>query len=272
MIQSLYTGASGLTGQQKNIDVIANNVSNLNTDGFVRSRFDFQDCLYLRMRAPKPASNGPEKNLMRGSGAIAYQTALILQQGPLRETGRVLDFALEGRGFFAVENPLLDEEYEGNADRSILLVRGGNFHLSVEEESAYLVDEMGRYILNENSQRIELPAGVPVEGIVCSAEGQLSYTPPLGGETVEIARLMLLDFVNPAGLERVGHGAFVQSDNSGDIINADAAVLQRMLESSNVDYSEEVTRLIRAQRAYQIASRVVTTADQMMGIANNIRQ
>lgn len=271
MIQTLYTGASGLTGQQKNIDVIANNVSNINTDGFVRSRFDFQDALYMRMRAPKPASNGPEKNLMRGSGAIEYQTALILQQGPLRETGRALDFALEGRGFFVVENPFIDEDYEGDADQSILMIRDGNFHISVEDDVAYLVDLSGRYILDEDGERIMIPEGVPIENIACSSEGLLSWTPP-GGETVLIAQLMMVDFVNPGGLEKTGRGGFIQTDNSGDLIDAKASVRHRTLEASNVDYAEEVTRLIRAQRAYQMASRVVTTADQMMGIANNIRQ
>lgn len=272
MIQTLYTGASGLTGQQKNIDVISNNVANLNTDGYIKSRFDFQDCLYLRMRAPKPASNEPEKNLQRGAGAIEYQTARVFLQGPLKETGRVLDFALEGRGFFAVENPFIDEYYEGEADQSILLVRNGNFHVSPEGENTYLVDAQSRYVLNEAGERIIVPNGIDPERISCSAEGRLTYTPPTGGETVEIAQLMILDFVNPGGLEDVGNGAFVQTDNSGEILEAGATVLQRKLEASNVDYADEVSRLIRAQRAYQMASRVITTADQMMGIANSIRQ
>jgi flagellar basal-body rod protein FlgG len=283
MIQTLYTGATGLTGQQRNIDVIANNVSNINTDGFVRSRFDFQDALYLRMRVPKPRSqpsltDGPERNLMRGAGAIDYQTARIFQQGPLKETGRVLDFALDGRGFFVVENPFIDELYEGDVDQSILMLRDGSFHLSVEEEGeAFLVDGRGRYVLNLEGERIMIPEGISVERIACSAEGLLTYT-PAGGETVEIAQLMLLDFVNPGGLESVGGNAFMQTDNSGEIleepgvIGSGTVVRQRVLEGSNVDYAEEVTRLIRAQRVYQLASRVVTTADQMMGIANSIRR
>ena len=273
MIQTLYTGASGLTSQQKNIDVIANNVSNINTDGFIKSRMDFQDLLYLRMRTPRPIDNGPERNLQRGAGIRTYQTATIFLQGPLKETGRALDFALSGKGFFVVENPVIDEDYDGDADPSILMTRGGNFHLSVEDDGHYLVDLHGRYVLDDSEQRILLPEGVAIEDIRCDAEGTLSYwTPGEEGGTTEIARLMIVDFVNPGGLAAVGGNAYIQTDNSGELLDeASARVVHRTLEGSNVDYAEEVTRLIRAQRVYQLASRVVSTADQMMGIANNIR-
>ena len=272
MIQTLYTGVTGLTGQQKNIDVIANNISNINTDGYIKSRFDFQDCLYVTMRAPHPASNGPEKNLQRGNGAIEYQTARIFQEGAHVETGRALDFTLTGRGFFVVANPFPDENYEGEADQSVLLVRGGNFHVSAEEDGAYyLVDSQNRYVLNAEGERIELPQNAAIEGIQCSQDGILSYV-DASGVTVEFAQFQILDFVNPGGLADAGNGAFIQTENSGEIIENTAAVLQRRLESSNVDYADEVTRLIRAQRAYQLAARTITTADQMMGIANGIRQ
>ncbi|MDR1736330.1 MAG: flagellar hook-basal body protein [Oscillospiraceae bacterium] len=271
MIQTLYNGASGLTGQQKNIDVIANNVANVNNDGFKKERFDFQDALYMRMRAPHPASNGPEKNLMRGSGTIEYQTASVLIQGALRETDRVLDFALDGPGFFAVEPPFENEDYEGEADISIHLIRNGNFHLSVEEEGTFLVDSHGRYLLSEDGERIVLPPEMPPEELVCDSEGYLYYFDAEGNQ-IDLVRLQIVDFVNPGGLEDIGNGAYIQTENSGEMVESGAAVLQRRLEASNVDYSEEVTRLIRAQRAFQMASRVVTTADQMMGIANSIRQ
>lgn len=271
MIQTLYTGVSGLTGQQKNIDTIANNIANLNTDGYKKTRFDFQDCLYSTMRAPSPASNGPEKNLQRGNGAIELQTAHIFLEGSLSDTGRVLDFAIEGKGFFVVENPLTDESYEGEADQSVQFVRNGNFHISNEEEGAFLVDSAGRYILNTEGERISLPQNMSIETLRCSPDGTLSYADAQGTVT-DIARLQVVDFVNPGGLADAGNGAFVQTDNSGEMLEIKGSVLQRKLESSNVDYSDEVTRLIRAQRAYQLAARAVTTADQMMGLANSIRQ
>lgn len=271
MIQTLYTGASGLIGQQKNIDVIANNVANVNTDGYKKTRFDFQDCLYVTMRAPHPASNGPEKNLQRGNGAIELQTARIFLGGSLTDTGRVLDFAIDGNGFFVVENPTVDESYEGDADQSILMVRNGNFHISNDEEGAFLVDPQGRYVLDTEGERIALPTSVPMERLLCSGDGLLSYVND-EGVLVEVAQMQIVDFVNPGGLADVGNGAFMQTDNSGEMTEGTGKIVQRKLEASNVDYAEEATRLIRAQRAYQLAARAVTTADQMMGIANSIRQ
>ncbi len=267
MIQSLYTGASGLTGQQKNIDVISNNVANVNTDGFKASRFDFQDCLYLRMQSP--TDNSPQKNLQRGAGAIEYQVAKLFLQGAVRETGRTLDFALEGNGFFMVENPNPLEENEGMDE--MLYTRSGNFYISPEEgsgEGGYLVDASGRYILSADGDRIFINNP---EALSVSQEGFLTETSSQG-EVTEIARLGLMDFTNRQGLAAVGDNLYMTTANSGEEAEAAATVRGSGLESSNVDYAEEVTRLIRAQRAYQLAARCVTTADQMMQQVNNIRQ
>ena len=271
MIQMLYTGRSGLTGQQKNIDVISNNVANVETDGYKATRFDFQDALYARLRAPHPASNGPEKNLQRGSGVLEYQTARLLRNGGLYDTGYGLDFALEGRGFFVVENPLDLEDEDVEADQTVLMVRSGSFHLSAEEDGDFIVDQHSRYVLDADGERIALPEGVTADMLSCDTFGMLTCFDP-EGEVIEIAQLQIVDFVNPMGLSDVGNGAFMQTDNAGELLEAvTGKVVHRKLEGSNVDYAEEMTRLIRAQRAYQLASRVVTTADQMMGVANSIR-
>jgi flagellar basal-body rod protein FlgG len=268
MLQALYTGASGLTGQQKNIDVIANNVSNLNTGGYKASRFDFQDCLYLRMLSP--TDNSPEKNLQRGAGAIEYQTARIFHQGALSVTGRTLDFALEGQGFFIVENPNPLEENMGLDE--VLYTRDGSFYISPEAEGetgGFLVDSAGRYILDADRNRIYIP---DPSRLSVGEDGSLSHLSELG-EVIEIGVLGVTDFVNRMGLADTGNNLFMATDNSGEELEElSVKVLGGSLESSNVNYSGEVTRLIRAQRAYQLASRVITTADQMMGLANTIRQ
>ena len=267
MIQALYTAASGMVGQQKNIDVIANNVSNINTDGFKMSRLDFQDCLYRRMLSP--VDNSPQKNLQHGTGAIEYQVAKLFLQGPIRDTDRPLDFSLEGNGFFMVENPNPLEENEGLDE--ILYTRSGNFYISPETEGAeggYLVDSSGRFVLSSDGERIFIsdPSTLAVD-----TQGYLSQT-DYHGTVTEIAWLGLADFTNRSGLASVGDNLYMATLNSGDETEAMATVRSNSLESSNVDYGEEVTRLIRAQRAYQIASRCITTADQMMQQVNNIRQ
>ncbi len=264
MIQTLYTGATGLTSQQKNIDVIAHNVSNLQTEGFKRSRFDFRDCLYMRMQSP--VDNSPGKNLQRGAGAIEYQIARMFAQGATLTTERTLDFMLDGRGFFAVENPNQLEDNEGRD--AILYTRKGNFYVTPEEEGGFLVDADGRYLLEEGGERISLryPSTLSI-----SAEGVISETDN-DGNSFEVATLALKDFSNRDGLQSVGDNYFMESANSGELIAAGGTVRQGALEGSNVDYGNEVTRLIRAQRAYQLASRVISTADQMMQTANNIRQ
>lgn len=263
MIQTLYTGATGLTGQQKNIDVIANNVANMETDGYKKSRFDFQDCLYVRMRSP--VDNSPEKNLQRGNGAIAYQTARSFAQGPLLESDRRLDFAIEGRGFFVVENPAPQDEDGSDTE---LYSRAGSFFLSTEEDGDYLVDAQGRYVLGENGERVLIP---DPSTLTIDKDGTM-FCRNADGSSQEIGRLAIRDFTNQAGLAAVGGNDYKYTANCGEMTEALGKIKQNCTEGSNVDYSEEVTRMIRAQRAYQLAARCVSTADQMMGVANTIRQ
>jgi flagellar basal-body rod protein FlgG len=270
MIQMLYTGASALLSQQRNIDVIANNVANLETDGYKKTRLDFEELLYKQMKAPYPASNGTEKNLMRGNGIRASQMIRLFMQGALQDTGRSLDFALEGPGFFAVENSAEQDE-DSDIDETVLFVRGGNFNLSVEEEGTFLVDSQSRYVLSAEGARIQLPPGTDMSEVSCDPEGLLFLSGAEGG-IQEIAKLQLVNFTNPGGLKDLGNGAYIQTETTGEILESDATVRQGAIESSNVDYAEEVTRLIRSQRAYQLASRVISTADQMMGLANTIRR
>jgi flagellar basal-body rod protein FlgG len=223
---------------------------------------------------------GPHMNLQRGTGMREYQTARIWEQGALQSTGRLLDLALEGRGFFVVENP---QPMDEDGLDEIFFTRNGAFYLSVEEEGEFLVDSFGRYILDIYGERIMIP---DVTLLQCDPTGLL-YMTNEAGETVSIAQLALADFVNPGGLASAGEGVYMQTVNSvldedyplrrddlegvWEEVAANIGVRQGFVEESNVDLAEEMPRLIRAQRAYQIAARAVTTADQMMQVANAIR-
>jgi flagellar basal-body rod protein FlgG len=264
MFQPLHTGRLGLTAQQKSIDVISHNIANINTTGYSKARLDFQDNLYTRMF--NKTDMGPHMNLQRGTGVRSYQTARIFDQGSVQATGRSLDFALEGRGFFVIQNPSPRDE---DGYDEFLYTRSGTFYLSIEDtEETYLVDAFGRYVMDENNDRIMIadPLSLQVD------RTGLLFTDTVDGGIEEIARLALTDFVNPGGLSAYGDSTFAQSVNSGDMLEEiSVSVHQGFVEESNVDLAEEMTRMIRAQRAYQLAARAVTTADQMMQIANSIR-
>jgi len=259
MMQALYTAANGMTAQQKNIDVIGANVANVNTDGYKKMRTDFKDALYLRMVSP--VDNSLEKNLQRGAGVLPYQIRSVFLQGAFTETGRALDFALDGEGFFTLQG--VDE------DEQPLYTRSGSFYISPEDRA--LVTAQGYYVLDEDGAVIELPEDADLSGLRVAEDGTLSLFDSETGETEPFARLAVVNFTNPPGLEKTEHGYFRETENSGDMEEADAAVLQGRMEKSNVDFSEEITRLIRAQRAYQLASRCAQTADQMQQTCNSIR-
>lgn len=258
MIQSLYTGMHGLLAQQRNIDTIGNNVANIGTTGYKKSRLDFRDALYQKMLSP--TENGPEVNLQRGAGVIPYQSLRDFAQGARMETGRNLDVSLETQGFFAVRSPNGDVQY----------TRNGAFYVSVEATGDFLVDAKGNRVLDSVGNPVVLQG--TAADMVIGQTGAITFT-AAGGDNVSAPNgLGVVDFDNRSGLTDLGDGYYAASDNAGaPAVKTDAIVKQGGLEASNVDYAEESVRLIRSQRAYQLASRCVTTADQMAQICNSIR-
>jgi len=260
MIQSFYTASSGLHSQQINIDVIGANVANVGTTGYKYQRLDFKEALYTRMR--NPVDNGDHMNLQLGTGALPLQINRIFMQGAAVTTDRPLDFMIQGRGFFTIQG--FDEEgYE-----MPLYTRDGTFYLTPD---AQLVDSAGRYVLDENGGIITIegdPSRMRVD-----TDGRL-YFEDIYGDVIESEiRLGIADFINPNGLLAVGENAYMQTENSGEAeAMEEPHVISGALEGSNVDLALETTRLIRAQRAYQFASRALGVADQMAGLANSIRQ
>ena len=247
MMQGLYTAATGLSNQQKRVDTIANNIANINTTGFKKTRVDFKDALYTTMQNP----TGEQTNLQKGSGVMIGATTIDYSGGNIVTTENNLDFALQGEGFFALRNAQGEEVY----------TRNGSFNQSAD---GYLVSANGDYVLDQKNNRIRFTG----EGeITVSSNGIVSQ-----GDTA-IGAIKVVDFENKNGLLPVGDSCFAVSVASGQPENVtDYTVRQGAVEGSNVNLAQELTLLIRTQRAYTMASKALQTADDMDGLANSIRK
>jgi len=251
--------ASGLRNQQMRIDSISNNIANTNTHGYKNGRLDFKDSLYTNGITPGPARN-PDENQQKGHGLMSNAITRDFKPGILERTERDLDFAIEGEGFFAFSNP----------SGGVFYGRNGVFHRSVEPGGTFLVNGQGLYVLDVNENRIEIPFGTST--ISSNVDGTLRFLDgnnnPLGEATIG-----MFTFRNLKGLAASGNSMFSETDASGARRPAEKVTLrQGVLEASNVILGDEMTRIIRTQRAFQLASRALTTADEMQGIANNMRR
>lgn len=250
-----------MTAQETQLEGIAHNIANANTTGFKRQRVDFQDLLYQTVRAPG-APTGPSTmsptGLQLGTGVRVVGTSRIFEQGNLISTNNPLDVAIEGNGFFAVQ------QNDGT--------------MAYTRASELKTDGEGR-IVNSEGLPLDPPITIPPEatGISIAANGTVSATMP--GETTptELGQITIATFVNPAGLQATGHNLFVASPASGEAsIGAPGeqgrgALLQGSVERANVDIVEEMVAMIGAQRAYEINSKVITTADDMLRAATQMK-
>lgn len=252
MIQSGYTAALGLKSEQARVDAIANNIANVDTVGYKSSTVDFKDALYVAMQDPAdPAST---QNLQRGSGVVISSTGRVFTQGIPQETDKETDLYIDGPGFFQVQGPGGNKFY----------TRDGSFQKSVEADGTYLTTAKGYYVLDTNGNKIKLQG----DSMVVSDSGQISAD----ANSAPYATVGIVTFPNQQGLNSVSDNMFAASDSSGTPVAAgNAHILQNTLEGSNVDLGTELTRLMRAQRAFSLASRALTTADEMDGYANQLR-
>jgi len=258
MYEAVYMAATGLTQQQLRLDTIANNVANVNTVGYKATRLDFKDALYTANSLGPLAS--PEENHQKGHGVMPAANNRLFFTGALVTTERELDFAIVGPGYFEVESPQGERLY----------TKGGNLYISDENADGrqYLVDSAGRFVHDTDGGRIAFPQGAT--GVHCDENGVITFT---GLEQTEAVQMGLFSFTNQAALEAVGDSSFRVSVASGPPTQDYEVKLQQgALEASNVSLSDEMTRMIRAQRAFSLASRALTTADDMEGIANNMKR
>jgi flagellar basal body rod protein FlgG len=250
-MHALYTAKLGLQAQQQRINIIGSNIANSQTVAYKSQRADFKDALYTAMI--NPADTGSTENLQQGCGTLISSSPRSFTQGQPEMTGYALDFYIDGDGFFTITDGSGGVQY----------TRSGDFAVSGEADSAYLVTPSGQYVMDINMNRIKLPADIST--IELSPEGVLS-----ANDTV-LGTLNLVDFPNKDGLLLLGGGNYIESASSGAAIKTNAIVRQGVLEASNVDLTVETTRLIRAQRAFSLASRALTSWNDMTEKVYNLR-
>jgi flagellar basal-body rod protein FlgG len=249
-----------MSAQQTSVDNTANNLANANTTGFKKSRVAFQDLLYQRIRAAGGEDGAaPPATLQMGHGAIAVASVGTFTQGGFSETGNALDLAINGAGFFQVRMP----------DGTAAYARDGALTVTGEGQ---LVTQSGFAI----EPGIELPPDAI--DIQIQADGTLRVRLQGESESVELGQIELARFQNPAGLRHLGGNLYAQSESSGEPVVAPpgtdgvGTLQQGYLEVSNVDVVQEMVELITSQRAYELNSKMVTTAEEMLQIANNVKR
>lgn len=258
MLRALRTAALGMKAQQASVDNTAHNLANANTTGFKRASVVFQDLLYQTVQAGGEGEGRPAAMQM-GLGAALVATARAHQQGSLTQTGAALDLAISGDGFFQIARP----------DGTIAYTRDGTFTLDAEGR---VVTQSG-FALEPG---LEIPPGALEVQI--AADGVVRVRVPGTTDPVEVGQLELARFVNPGGLRAAGGNLFEQTEASGEPLIATPGedglglVRQGFVEASNVDVVQEMVDLITAQRAYEMNSKMITTAEEMMQIANNIKR
>ncbi len=259
MIRSLWTAATGMSAQQTNMDVIANNLANSSTTGFKRSRANFEDLMYQNITAPGATTVNDTKvptGIQIGMGVKTAAVQKIFTQGNFTQTENQLDLAIEGRGFFKIMKGT-EEVY----------TRDGSFKLN---EEGYIVDSQG------NRLQPEIAIPVTASTITIDSGGSLTALDE-NGAVVATGQINTYDFVNPAGLLSDGNNYFTATEASGDAVEGTpgvdglGTVLQGSLESSNISVVEEMVNMIVGQRAYEANSKIIKTSDDMLQIANNVK-
>lgn len=254
MIRSLWISKLGLEAQQFNVDVISNNLANVSTDGFKKSRAIFEDLLYQTQRQPGSLSSystNVPTGIQLGTGVRPVATERMFLQGNLQTTGNDKDLAIQGAGFFQIQMP----------DGTLAYTRDG----------AFQVNSQGQ-LVTQNGYGLVPEIIVPSDALTFTVgrDGVVSITQPNTIANIQIGTIELANFINPAGLEAKGQNLYIETEASGPAIynvpdtNGMGYLVQRSIETSNVSVVEELTNMIQAQRAYEINSRAVTTSDQML--------
>jgi flagellar basal-body rod protein FlgG len=261
MMRALYSSAAGMQSQQLNLDVIANNLANVNTRGFKKSRVDFQDLLYQTLRAAGSSqAQGVQvpTGIQVGLGTGGAATQKIFSQGEFQQTGHSLDLTIEGQGFFEVALPSGESAY----------TRDGSFK----------TDSQGK-IVTSDGYAVQPEMTIP-QGAKEISVGQDGTVSVIGsdGTSQDLGQIQIVGFINPGGLESMGNNCFRKTAASGEAVPGTAgqdglgSLRSGFVEMANVQVVEEMVAMILAQRAYEINSKSIQTADEMLNIANNLRR
>jgi len=262
MIRALYTAATGMNAQELNIDVISNNLANVNTSGYKKSRADFQDLMYqavVEPGAPTSSSSTTSSGIQVGLGVKAAAVQKVFIQGDLQSTSNQLDVAIEGDGFFQVQLP----------DGTTAYSRAGAFQM----------DNAGRLTTSEGFV-IDPGVTIPNDALAISIgqDGTISARQPGSSTLSQLGQLTAVRFPNNAGLRATGRNLYQETESSGTPTqgifgeNGYGRLSQGFLESSNVSVVGEVVNMITAQRAYEASSKGIQTADDMLSQAINLKR
>ncbi len=254
MIRSLWISKTGLDAQQTQMDVISNNLANVSTTGFKRSRAVFEDLLYQNIRQPGAQSSQQTQlpsGLQLGTGVRPVATERVHTQGNLQQTGNSKDVAIQGDGFFQVLLP----------DGTTAYTRDGSFQ----------TDSQGQ-LVTSSGYPVQPAINIPInaQSLSVGRDGVISITLPGTAAASQIGSIQLATFINPAGLLSKGENLYVESAASGNAntntpgTNGAGLVSQGYVETSNVNVVEELVNMIQTQRAYEINSKAITTSDQML--------
>ena len=270
MMRSLWTAASGMTAQQTNVDTISNNLANINTTGYKKETAEFKSLLYQTIQENSYDNNGVPKptGIQVGLGVRNSAISSLYTQGALLETGNDLDFAIEGKGFFMVRTP----------DGGIGYTRNGSFGLARGTEGLTIADSNGNPLLDSSGSAIVIDEAYDPSKLAIDEYGELGF-PDENNVLVPIGiTIAMAQFNNPGGLQKTSGSLLKETEASGlprlesdDFTLERSKIRQRYLEGSNVQAVDEIVNLIVAQRAYEMNSKIITAADQMLQQANNLR-
>ena len=260
MLRSLSTAATGMIAQQLNVDVISNNIANVNTAGYKKSRAEFQDLLSQTLKAPGALiTQGTTQpvGIQVGLGTRTSATTRSFMQGFLQATGGKLDVAIEGDGFFEVQKD----------DGTIAYTRDGNLK----------IDANGQMCTSDGfiiQPQITIPSDAT--DITITPDGRIAVATPGNTELTEVGTFRLAKFPNPAGLSAIGKNLYEETPASGKPVEGTAnqegfgSTQQGFIEGSNVQIVEELINLIQAERAFETSSKIIKSSDEILRIANNL--
>lgn len=271
MMRSLWTSASGMKTQQMYVDSIANNLANVNTAGFKKGTMEFKDLFYetLIESGVDEKGYGSPVSLQVGHGVRAAASVKDFTQGSIERTENPLDFSIEGDGFFVLEGLNGEKHYS----------RQGGFKLSILDDELRLVASDGFPVLTTEDEPITFEGTFLAQKLSVDPQGNLSYINE-NKEIVDLGmQIGIVQFKNPAGLDAIGGTYYKSTSASGEAIyEADndelkkSSINQGTIEASNVKVVEEMVKMIVAQRAYELNSQGIKTADEMLGMANNLKR
>jgi flagellar basal-body rod protein FlgG len=264
-VQTLYTAATGMESLETKLDVIANNLANINTVAFKRDRANFEDLFYRQIRLPgaDQSGNAPTATgIELGLGSRVSSTQTDFDQGSFQTTGNQLDLAIEGNGFFQVEDP--------SGGGQPLFTRSGNLNINANGELVVGSASLGR--------RLEPNITIPPEATNISISPTGVVEVQVNNEMQQLGTIQLATFINPDGLLKLGDNLYRQTEASGEAVNNEPGlqgtgiIRQSALEASNVEPVQELIDLITTQRAFELNSQVVQAGDQIMQLISNLRR